>query len=73
MNDQFYTVSEVANILRLSKSQVYLMIQKKKLPYIRLSERRIVVRESDLERWIERQRAMEPSQLVFALDRILES
>ena len=51
--DRMLTVSEVAKYLRLSKSQVYLMVQKKKLPYIRLSERRIVVRKKDLEQWID--------------------
>jgi hypothetical protein len=48
------------------------MIQKKQLPHIRISERRIVVSESDLAKWMQRQRAMNPSQLVFMLDRILE-
>lgn len=66
------TIGEVANYLRMSKSQVYQMVAKKKLPYIRLSERRIVVSEDDLVAFIQRQRAMEPSQLVFMLDRILE-
>jgi excisionase family DNA binding protein len=75
MNSQLprlLTIGEVANCLRMSKSQVYIMVAKKKLPYIRLSERRIVVSEEDLVAFIQRQRAMEPSQLVFMLDRILE-
>jgi len=66
------TIAEVANCLRMSKSQVYLMVAKKTLPYIRLSERRIVVSEDDLIAFIQRQRAMEPSQLIFMLDRILD-
>jgi len=66
------TISEVASYLRMSKSQVYTMVAKKKIPYIRLSERRIVVSEEDLVAFVQRQRAMEPSQLVFMLDRILE-
>jgi len=56
----------------MSKSQVYLMVAKKKLPYIRLSERRIVVSEDDLMAFIERQKAIEPSQLIFMLDKVLE-
>lgn len=51
--DRLFTVTEVARYLRLSKSQVYLMIAQRKLPYIRLSERRIVVRETDLKKWVE--------------------
>ena len=66
------TIGEVASYLRMSKSQVYTMVAKKKLPCIRLSERRIVVSEEDLMAFLRRQRAMEPSQLVFMLDRILE-
>jgi excisionase family DNA binding protein len=69
---RLFTVTEVAEYLRLSKSQVYAMIQKKELPFIRVSERRIVVSERDLVAWIQKQKAYEPSQLVFMLDRILD-
>ena len=68
---RLYTVTEVAKYLRLSRSQVYAMIQKNELPIIRVSERRIVVSESDLVAWIQRHKAYEPSQLVFMLDRIV--
>ncbi len=68
---RLYTVSEVAKYLRLSRSQVYAMISKNELPIIRVSERRIVVSESDLVAWIQRHKAYEPSQLVFMLDRIV--
>jgi excisionase family DNA binding protein len=67
-----FPVTEVAGYLGLSKSQVYAMIQKKELPFIRVSERRIVVSERDLAAWIQKQKAYEPSQLVFMLDRMLE-
>src|SRR3972149_3313826 len=67
---RLYTVREVAAYLRLSKAQVYAMIQKRELPIIRVSERRIVVSESDLVAWIQKRMAFEPSQLVFMLDRI---
>lgn len=73
MSDQLLTVPEVSSYLRLSKSQVYLMLKKRQLPYIRVSERRIVIRQSDLERWLQRQAAMEPSQIVFMLDKILDN
>ena len=51
--DRLFTVTEVAKYLRLSKSQVYLMIAQRKLPYIRLSERRIAIKETDLKKWVE--------------------
>jgi len=54
--DRMLTVLEASRYLRLSRSQVYLMIQKKLIPHIRLSERRIVIRQSDLIAWLDRQR-----------------
>jgi excisionase family DNA binding protein len=62
--ERLYTVKEVAKYLRISKSHAYLLIQKKKLPYIRVSQRRIVVRECDLKKWIER-RIEKPEQVTF--------
>ena len=66
------TISEVARYLRLSKSQVYTLIQRNDLPHFRVSERRIVVSETDLLAWVQKQKALAPSQLVFMLDRLLE-
>ncbi len=51
--DQMLTVPEAAKYLRMSRAQVYLMIQQRKIPHIRLSERRVVIRVSDLEKWVE--------------------
>ena len=42
------TVTEVAEYLKLSKSKVYYMIQKRQMPYIRIG-RNVRVRESDLQ------------------------
>lgn len=53
--DRLYTVAEVSKYLRLSKSQVYYMIARKELPHLRLSERRVVVRETDLKKWLDKQ------------------
>jgi predicted DNA-binding transcriptional regulator AlpA len=46
----------------MSKSQVYTLVAKKRLPCIRLSERRVVVSQQDLIAYISRQREMETSQ-----------
>jgi excisionase family DNA binding protein len=54
MNDQLLTVPEAAKYLRISKSQLYLLVQRKKIPYVRLTEKRIVIRESELQKWIEK-------------------
>lgn len=52
--DRLLTVPEAAKFLRISKSQLYLLIEQKRIPHIRLSERRVVIRESDLKLWIEK-------------------
>ena len=75
MNEQLerlLTISEVAAYLRLSKAQVYAMVARKEIPCIRISERRIVVAETDLIKWLRKLRSQEPTQLVFMLDRILD-
>jgi excisionase family DNA binding protein len=69
---RLFTVNEVARYLRLSKSQVYTLIQRNEIPHFRVSERRIVVSESDLKTWIQKQKASAPSQLVFMIDKMLE-
>jgi len=51
--DQMLTVPEAAKYLRMSRAQVYFLIQQRKIPHIRLSERRVVIRVSDLEKWVE--------------------
>jgi len=53
---RLFTVNEVARYLRLSKSQVYTLIQRNEIPHFRVSERRIVVSESDLITWIQKQK-----------------
>lgn len=50
---QLYTVPEVAQILRVKKSYVYELIYSNRLPAIRLSERRIRIRENALQKFIQ--------------------
>jgi excisionase family DNA binding protein len=54
--EKLYTIPEVARILRLSKAQVYMLIQHRRIPHVKVSERRVVVKESDLKRYIDRQK-----------------
>ncbi len=51
MNDQIYTIPEVAKYLKLSRSKVYLLVTQKKIPYIRIG-RNVRIRQSDLETWL---------------------
>lgn len=53
LQDRLLTVEEVSEYLMLAKSQVYRMTQKKQIPFIRLRERRVVIRESDLQALLE--------------------
>ncbi len=54
MQEMIYTIPEVANYLKLSKSKVYHLVQTGKIPHIRIG-RNVRIRESDLQKWIESQ------------------
>jgi excisionase family DNA binding protein len=66
------TISEAAEILRISKSQLYSMVARKQIPVIRISERRIVIAETDLETFIEKRRINDPSRLFLMLDDLID-
>ena len=52
MNEKIYTVPEVAQYLKLSKSKVYRLVQMGRIPYVRIG-RNVRIRESDLVKWID--------------------
>lgn len=62
---QFYTVPEVAKMLRVKKGYVYELIYQKRLRAMKLSERRIRVPKEALEEFVEQEagRAKENSVL----------
>ncbi|MGI6450955.1 MAG: helix-turn-helix domain-containing protein [Desulfitobacteriia bacterium] len=49
MDKKFYTVPEVAELLKVSKNYIYELINRKQINYLRLSERRIRIPASALE------------------------
>lgn len=49
--DEILTVPQVAEYLKISKSKLYLLIQRKELPHIKIN-RNVRVRRSDLEKWL---------------------
>ncbi|AHF08958.1 MULTISPECIES: helix-turn-helix domain-containing protein [Dehalobacter] len=49
MDEKFYTVPEVAELLKVSKNYIYELINRKQINYLRLSERRIRIPASALE------------------------
>ncbi len=52
--DTIFTVTETAQYLKLSKSKVYAMAQRKEIPHLRMG-RNVRFRLSDLMMWIENQ------------------
>lgn len=52
MDEKIYTVPEVAIYLKMSTSKVYLLVQKKSIPHVKIG-RNVRVRETDLKKWIE--------------------
>jgi excisionase family DNA binding protein len=60
--DKFYTVPEVAELLKVSRSKMYRLVPV--IPHIKIG-RNIRIREPDLLQWIEEQ-AVVPTQLTFS-------
>jgi excisionase family DNA binding protein len=52
--DKILTIPAVAEYLQVSKAKIYIMIQKKEIPYIRLN-RNVRIRESELIKWLDKQ------------------
>ncbi len=48
---EFYTIDEVADLLRVSKSMVYSMVQGKKLPGIKVGKL-VRIPKAGLEEWL---------------------
>ena len=50
--ETIYTIPEVAEYLKMSKSKVYDLVKKKKIPFIKIG-RNVRIRQSDLLDWLE--------------------
>lgn len=48
--EKFYTIAEVATLFRVSKSYIYELVSQRKINFIRLSERRIRIPATALEK-----------------------
>lgn len=53
METRLLKVKEAAEYLGLSKSTIYNLIKRKQIPFVRLTEKRIMLRESDIRKWVE--------------------
>lgn len=52
VNDRFYRVSDVAVMLCMSRSHAYRLVKQGTIPSLRISQRRIVIPESLLTKWM---------------------
>jgi excisionase family DNA binding protein len=53
MTENIFTIPEVAEYLKLSKSKVYMLVQQGKIPHVRIG-RNVRIRETDLKKWLEK-------------------
>lgn len=58
--DEFYTVNEVAKLLKLNPQTVRNWIDRGDLPAVRVGARRVRIRASELDRFIEQGRTAQP-------------
>lgn len=49
---EFLTVSETATYLRLSRAQLYRLINRKQIPHVRIGDKRIVINRDQLQKWL---------------------
>ncbi len=71
MNEIVYTIPEVAQFLKISKSKVYYLVKRNEIPHIRI-QRNVRILHSDLAKWLQLKRSEEPSQMILAIDRALD-
>ena len=51
--DRILTVPEVAIYLKISKSKIYYLVQRKEIPHVRIG-RNVRIKESDLTKWLDK-------------------
>jgi excisionase family DNA binding protein len=51
--DRILTIPEVAIYLKISKSKIYYLVQRKEIPHVRIG-RNVRIKESDLTKWLEK-------------------
>ena len=54
LEDQIYTIPEVAAYLKISKSKIYYLVSKKEIPHLKIG-RNVRIRRADLQMWMEKQ------------------
>jgi excisionase family DNA binding protein len=52
--DEIMTIPQVARYLKMSKSKVYYLIQRREIPHIKI-QRNVRIKQSELEKWLQKQ------------------
>ncbi len=60
--DEIMTIPEVARYLKISKSKIYYLVQKRQIPHIRLG-RNVRIKETELLEWIEKNRCYNQKEI----------
>ncbi len=50
--EKIYAIPEIADYLKMSKSKVYDLVKKEKIPFIKIG-RNVRIRETDLDQWLD--------------------
>jgi nitrogen PTS system EIIA component len=53
MVDQILTIPEVAKYLKISKSKIYYLVQRKEIPHVKIG-RNVRIKESELVMWLDK-------------------
>ena len=51
------TIPEVARYLKISKSKIYYLVQRREIPHVKIG-RNVRIKENDLAKWLDKHQAM---------------
>lgn len=51
--ENFLTVNDLSEILKVSEQWIYKLVRQKRVPFIRVAGKALRFRESDIENWLE--------------------
>ncbi len=54
--DAILTIPEVARYLKISKSKIYYLVQRREIPHVRIG-RNVRIKESELTKWLDKQQS----------------
>lgn len=54
--ETFYTVNEIAEVLKVSEVWIYKLVRERKIPFVRVAGKTVRFKGSEIEEWIEKGR-----------------